>query len=403
MTVLKNVKPDQDDQLEKQEPAAEVEPIKTAAPAQADKVDQQAAGTQSGGSRRSKPNLVMPLILLLVIGAAGWYGHQWWTDGRFMVSTDDAYIEGDIALISPKVSGYVDEVNAQANQRVKAGDVLVTLDDGDYRIAAEQADASINSQDLAIKSIDAQIIGAQASLEQAKAAKLALQAQVRNAELTVKRASQLQAQSYSTQSTLDSATATLDQVKAELAGSDANISVAQANISVLQAKRDEAVAALHTLQLSKDQALRNLGFTVLKAPYDGIVGNLSVQKGDLVSSGTRLASLVPSNDLYIEANFKETQIGHISPGEKVRIHVDAFGSRVIEGTVVSISPASGSVFSVLPAENATGNFTKVVQRIPVRIAIPQSELEKGYLRAGLSVVVDIDTRTATMASLVDVD
>ncbi|WP_428243310.1 HlyD family secretion protein [Gynuella sp.] len=397
MTVLKNVKSDQDIRFKSTDKALEEKSSE-----QEEQVETRAMPEQKRAGKR-KHNVVMPLIMLLVLGAGGWYGYQWWTEGRFMVSTDDAYIEGDIAIISPKVTGYVDEVNVKANQRVKAGDVLVTLDNGDYRIAAEQTDASINSQNLAIKSIDARIVGANASLEQAKAAKLALQAKVHIAELTVQRASRLQEQAYSTQSSLDSANASLDEVKAELVGADANIEAARANISVLTAQRNEAVAALKSLQLSKEQAERNLAFTVLKAPYDGTIGNLSVQKGDLVSAGASLASLVPANDLYIEANFKETQIDQISPGEKVKIHVDAFGSMDIEGRVESLSPASGSVFSVLPAENATGNFTKVVQRIPVRIGIPRSELDKGYLRAGLSVVVDIDTRTATMTSLVNVD
>ena len=142
------------------------------------------------------------------------------------------------------------------------------------------------------------------------------------------------------------------------------------------------------------KAQRDLDFTVLKAPYDGVIGNLSVQSGDLVSAGKRLAALVPTTELYIEANFKETQIAHLVPGSKVSIHVDAYGDDALEGTVTSIAPASGAIFSMLPAENATGNFTKVVQRVPVRIALPKEALAGGHLRAGLSVIVDVDTRTA---------
>jgi len=147
-------------------------------------------------------------------------------------------------------------------------------------------------------------------------------------------------------------------------------------------------------EIARDKAERDLNFTVLKAPYDGIVGNLAVQTGDLVSAGKRLAALVPLTELYISANFKETQLGHIEVGSKVRVHVDAYEDRPIIGTVESVSPASGAVFSLLPPENATGNFTKVVQRVPVRISIPKDDLEQQHLRAGLSVVVDVDTRTA---------
>jgi len=162
----------------------------------------------------------------------------------------------------------------------------------------------------------------------------------------------------------------------------------------LQAQRREAVNTVHAQELARDQASRDLSFTVLKAPYDGIVGNLAVQTGDLVSAGKRLAALVPLTQLYIEANFKETQIGELEPGSRVRVHVDAFEAHDIEGTVQSIAPASGSVFSMLPAENATGNFTKVIQRVPVRISLPAEVLADKHLRAGLSVVVDVDTRTA---------
>ncbi len=330
----------------------------------------------------------------MLLGAAAWYGYDWWTNGRFLVSTDDAYIEGDIATISPKVSGYIAKVDVVANQHVKAGDPLVTLDDGDYRIAAEQAEAQIATQKLALSRFDAQIAGAKASLTQTEAQKKALEATVRGAELAQRRASELQSKSFGTDASLDSAQVALDQARANLAGAEANIAAAKANITVLEAQRNEAESTIHSLELARDKASRDLGFTVLKAPYDGVIGNVAVQVGDLVSAGQRLAALVPTDQLYIDANFKETQIAHLVPGSKVEIHVDAYEDRPIEGTVASISPASGSVFSLLPAENATGNFTKVIQRVPVRITLPADVLAEGHLRAGLSVVVDVDTRTA---------
>ena len=349
-----------------------------------------AAPQEKKGGRR----LALPILAVALIAAGGWYGHEWWTNGRFMISTDDAYIEGDIASISPKVSGYVDVVNAVANQRVKAGDPLVTLDDGDYRLAREQAEAQIATQKLALGRIDAQIEGARASLAQADAQKTAYQAALSGAEVAEKRAKELNAKAVGTTASLDSATVALDQAKANLVGADANIVAARAAITVLEAQRAEAESQIRTLELARDKAVRDLGFTVLKAPYDGVVGNISVQVGDLVSAGQRLVALVPVKDLYVEANFKETQIARLVPGSKVHLHVDAFEEDDIVGTVDSIAPASGSVFSLLPAENATGNFTKVTQRVPVRIAIPQEVLDSGKLRAGLSVVVDVDSRTA---------
>jgi membrane fusion protein (multidrug efflux system) len=359
------------------------------APAVAERAAADVAAPQK---KRRKP--ILPVLGLALLSAAGWYGYDWWTNGRFMVSTDDAYIEGDIATISPKVSGYVAKVDVVANQQVKAGDPLVTLDDGDYRIAAEQAEAQIATQKLALSRFDAQIAGAKASLTQAEAQKEAYEATVRGAELTQKRASDLQSKAFGTDASRDSAEVALDQARANLAGAEANIAAARSNITVLEAQRTEAESAIRSLELARDKANRDLGFTVLRAPYDGVIGNVAVQVGDLVSPGQRLAALVPVNQLYIDANFKETQIAHLVPGSKVQIHVDAYEDHPIEGTVASIAPASGSVFSLLPAENATGNFTKVTQRVPVRITLPPKVLAEGHLRAGLSVVVDVDTRTA---------
>ncbi|MBY5814755.1 HlyD family secretion protein [Rhizobium leguminosarum] len=352
------------------------------------------ASVAAPAAAKKRRSLVLPIVVLALLAGGGWYGYEWWTNGRFMVSTDDAYIEGDIATISPKVTGYVAKVNVVANQEVKAGDVLATLDNGDYQNALDLAQAQIVTEQLSLQRIDAQIEGANASLVQAQAQKVALEAAVRGAEITQKRQSDLQAKSVGTAADLDNANIALDQAKANLAGGDANITAAQANITILQAQRKEAEGSVRSLEISRDKAVRDLSFTVLKAPYDGIVGNRSVQEGDLVSPGQRLMALVPVRQLYIDANFKETQIQHLVPGSKVNVQVDAYSDHPIVGTVASISPASGSVFSLLPPENATGNFTKVIQRVPVRIALPQDALDSGRLRAGLSVVVDVDTRTA---------
>ncbi|MCB1447963.1 MAG: HlyD family secretion protein [Rhizobiaceae bacterium] len=361
-------------------------PIKMEAPAAA---VEQAKPKTKGIARR----LILSVVALAALGAGSWYGHQWWIDGRFMISTDDAYIEGDITNIAPKVTGYVSEVNVVANQHVKAGDTLVTLDNGDYRIAAEQAEAQIETQKLTLARYDAQIAAARSSVAQAEAQKTALEATVRGAEITLKRQQGLAAKNAGIRADLDNAEVAYDQAKANLAGADSAIAAARANIAVVTAQRAEAASQIQSLELQKTKAERDLSFTVLKAPFDGVVGNLAVQTGDLVTPGQRLAALVPIENLYIEANFKETQVVGIKPGAKVRIEVDALEDHAIEGTVESISPASGSVFSLLPPENATGNFTKVTQRLPVRIALPRSALESGHLRAGLSVVVAVDSRT----------
>jgi membrane fusion protein (multidrug efflux system) len=344
--------------------------------------------------KKKRRSPVLPLILAALLAGAGWYGYGWWTDGRFLISTDDAYIEADIAIVSPKVAGYVEKVNVVENQQVKAGDPLVTLDGRDYQIALERATNAIESARLAVKRIDAQIVGAEAALKQAEAQRGALEAALRGAEITERRAGELASKSIGTAADLDNARVALDQARANLVAGEASVASAEANIGLLRAQRDEALNSIRAQELARDQAQRDLDFTVLKAPYDGVIGNLAVQTGDLVSAGKRLAALVPLTELYVEANFKETQIGNLEPGSKVRVHVDAFEEHDLVGTVTSLAPASGSVFSMLPAENATGNFTKVVQRVPVRIALPQEALAQGRLRAGLSVVVDVDTRTA---------
>ncbi|MGF0539160.1 HlyD family secretion protein [Agrobacterium sp. ES01] len=345
-------------------------------------------------AKKKRSSLIMPVIVIALLGGAGWYGYNWFTDYRFQISTDDAYIQGDIAEISPKVSGYVASVAVQDNQHVKKGDVLVTLDDGDYKIAVEQAKAQLNSAQLTVDRIDAQIKGGDAALAQAKAQREASDASLDLAQLSFDRVTNLQKQKVVSTADLDSAKSTLAQAKANVTGADANIASAEAQIAVFKAQRAEAEASVHSAEISLQQAERNLDFTVLKAPYNGIVGNRSVQIGDLVSSGHQLMALVPTEDLYVAANFKETQLDGLVPGSKVRVVADAYRDDPIEGTVESISPASGSVFSLLPPENATGNFTKIIQRIPVRISLPKEALESGRLRAGLSVVVDVDKRTA---------
>ena len=371
--------------------AASEAPIKMEAPAAIAPVAEQAKPKKSGTVRK----LLLSVVALAAIAGGSWYGHQWWVDGRFMISTDDAYVEGDITNIAPKVTGYVAKVNVTANQHVKAGDPLVTLDSGDYRIAVEQAAAQIATQKLTLARYDAQIVAAKSAVTQAQAQKLALEAAARGAEITLGRQQDLAARNAGVRAELDNARVALDQVKANLAGADSAIASAQANIAVVTAQRAEAESQVHQLELQKAKAERDLSFTVLKAPFDGVVGNLAVQDGNLVSPGQRLAALVPIENLYIEANFKETQVAGIKPGAKVRIAVDAIESHSIEGVVESISPASGSVFSLLPPENATGNFTKVIQRLPVRIALPKDALESGHLRAGLSVVVEVDSRTGS--------
>jgi membrane fusion protein (multidrug efflux system) len=344
--------------------------------------------------KRSARSFILPIVALALLAGGGWYGYQYWTDGRFLISTDDAYVQADMAFVSPKISGYVASVPVTENQVVKSGDPLVLIDDGDYKIAVGQAEAQIATQRKTLERINAQTEAARAALQQAEAQKVSAEAVATNAVRAQGRAAQLVKTKVATQAQLDDAQTALDQANAAVTGADAQIASAKANIGVLEAQYAEAESGLRTLELNRDKAARDLSFTVLRAPYDGIVGNRSVEQGDLVAPGQKLAAVVPLDKLYIVANFKETQLAQIVPGEKVRISVDALSDHDFEGTVSSLAPASGAVFSLLPPENATGNFTKVVQRVPVRIDVPEEVLKTGKLRAGLSVVVDVDSRTA---------
>ena len=348
--------------------------------------------------KRSVRSLLLPIIGLGLVGTGLWYGYGYWTDGRFMISTDDAYVQADMAFVSPKVSGYIDEIKVENNQQVKAGDPLFIVDSGDYRIAVDQAAAQIATLDKTLARIDAQITAAHASLQQAEAQKNSAQAAADNAQRTQGRTAQLLKTHVATQAQLDDAQTAIDQTRASLASADAQIAAAKANIGVLEAQRAESASTQASLRLTKDKAERDLGFTVLRAPYDGVVGNRSVEKGNLVSPGQKLAAIVPMNKLYVVANFKETQLARLVPGETVRIAVDALHNETFEGTVSSLAPASGAVFSMLPPENAAGNFTKVLQRVPVRIDVSPEAIATGRLRAGLSVIVDVDSRTAPSAT-----
>ncbi|MER9232770.1 HlyD family secretion protein [Mesorhizobium sp. M0622] len=377
-------------------PSAKVQPAIEAPEAPANPAD--VTPLAPAKKKRSMRSMLLPIIGLTLLGAGAWYGYDYWTDGRFMITTDDAYVQADTAFISPKISGYVDQVKVTENQQVKAGDPLLVVDDGDYKIAVAQAAAQIATLTKTLDRIDAQTEAARASLKQAQAQKTADQAAADNAKRVQVRAAQLLKTRVGTQAQLDDAQTAVEQANAALAGADAQIAAAQANIGVLQAQRAESASTLASLQLAHDKAVRDLSFTVLRAPYDGVVGNRSVEQGDLISPGQKLAVIVPMDKLYIVANFKETQLARLVPGEKVRVSVDAIDGQDFEGTVSSLAPASGAVFSLLPPENATGNFTKVVQRVPVRIDVPAEVLKTGRLRAGLSVVVAVDSRTAPSAS-----
>ena len=345
------------------------------------------------------------LVVLLVAGA--WYGQYWWITGRFLVSTDDAYVGAHAATLAAKVPGYVQAVKADDNSKVRTGDVVATIDAGDYRIAVDAARANIATQEAAVDRIGKQVTAQQAAVAQAKAQLASAEANATRAALELKRQQQLAQQQFASQQKLEQAQSDRAQADASVLGARAAVDAADSNVAVLKAQQQEASRTLAQLKTTLAKAERDLSFTTIRAPFEGVIGNRAVQSGDYVQPGQRLASLVPLDDVYVDANFKETQLADLHPGQPVQIAVDALDGHTIAGTVESVAPASGSVFSLLPPDNATGNFTKVVQRIPVRIRVPAKVGAEEVLRPGMSVIVTVDTKPgakskgATTALLAD--
>jgi len=349
--------------------------------------------------RRLNRKVLLAAGLLAVLGVGGWYGNYWWTAGRYLVSTDDAYVGAKNTTLSAKVSGYVTFVLVEDNAPVHAGDVIAKIDDGDYALAVESARGKVVTQQATIDRIGKQIAAQQAMIDQARAQLTSAEAGATRADLELARQQALAARDYASKQSLESAQANKLQSAASVQGAQAAVEAAEANTQVLKAQQQEAAQTLKELNTALAKAERDLSFTVIKAPMDGVVGNRAMQVGDYVQPGQRLASLVPLGEVYVDANFKETQLARLKPGQPVTIAVDSMGGNKIDGTVVSVAPASGSVFSLLPPDNATGNFTKVVQRVPVRIQVPAALAEEGVLRPGMSVVVNIDTKPGAVASM----
>ncbi len=354
-----------------------------------------ASGTPPPASlrRAGRKRFVLLAIALLALAGGGYEGYHWWTVGRFEVSTDDAYVGADVTVVASKVSGYVAEVDVDENQPVSKGDVIARVDDGDYRLAVQQAKDRIAAQQATVSRIAVQIGAAGAAVDQAQAEIAGAKADVQQTSLELDRQTKLVKSAFASRQKLDNARAGHDKAVAALKAAQAQLASAKAEIAVLKAQKVEAEQSLQGLKTALAQAERDLSFTVVRAPVDGVIGNKSVEVGRLVQPGDRLVAVVPLDDVYIDANFKETQLESMHAGQIAEISVDAYPDRTFAGEVKSISPASGALFSLLPPENATGNFTKIVQRLPVRIRLDGTVLRDHVLRPGMSVVVTVDTRT----------
>jgi len=325
------------------------------------------------------------------VTAVGVVGARWTVHGRFIETTDNAFLKADTVIVAPKVPGRIAAVAADDNAIVGAGDILVLIEDAEYRAALRQAEGEVAARAAALEALRLRINLAGAEIAGAAAAVKSTQASLDLQRIERQRAIDLAKENFATKRTLDQANAALKDWSGRLEGAAAGLDAAKSSAAIAEAQELEAAAALEIAEARLEIARQNLDNTVIRAPKDGVAGNVAARAGQYVTPGQRLLSIVPVTEVYVVANFKETQIGRIRPGARVSLEVDAYPGVEIEGEVESLAPASGAEFSLLPPENATGNFTKIVQRMPVRIKVTHAPASLALL-PGLSVTAAVDTR-----------
>lgn len=343
-------------------------------------------------SSRPWRKLLFATAAIVALAGAVDFGWQYWTVGQFHVSTDDAYVRADSTTIAPKVAGYIAAVSVNDNEAVKAGQILARIDDRDFKVALEQAAAEVGSAKANIANKQAALIAQQSDIDAAKATIVLDQANETFAEQEDKRYAQLAKSGYGTVQNAQAAASRVAAARATIARDTAVLNQATKQLDLIEAELAQAEAALSRAEAAKDQAELNLSYTTITAPIDGAVGNRTLRVGQYVQAGTQLMAVVPNQATYIVANYKETQLTNVQAGQPVEIEVDTFPGQVFKGHVDSLSPASGQEFALLPPDNATGNFTKVVQRIPVKIVLDEAGPLSVVLRPGMSVYPTIDTK-----------
>lgn len=366
----------------------------TDAPQDAGREDEQ--NESSPPSRRKKRMIRIILITILgivLVGGLLWF-IQYRSVGRFMQSTDDAYIQADAVIVSPKVAGYVERVFVADNQQVRAGQPLLQIDPGDYRARAQQFQAQIDVAEANAEGVRAQIREQDAAIERAQAEVAAARARAGFANAEVARYRPLAASGAESRERLAQLENEARQANAQLASAEAALSSARRRVGTLNAQVAQALSQGNAARAQLESAQGDVGSTLIRASIDGRIGDKTVRVGQYLQPATRTMSIVPTTQLYVEANFKETQLGLMRVGQPVKLEVDALPGVEIHGRVESVSPGTGAQFSVLPPQNATGNFTKIVQRVPVRIAIDAGPETLKLLVPGMSVSPTVDTRSA---------
>src|SRR6202140_3259246 len=347
-------------------------------------------------SQQAIKRAALALALTVSIAGAADFGYGYLTTGRYLESTDDAYVKADSTIVAPKVSGYIAEVLVGDNQQVKAGQLLARIDDRDFRMALKQARADVARFEAAVRNLDAQIALQQPLIEQGTADSAAADANLKFAQEERARYDDLMKTGSGTIQRAQQHDAALREKIAQLQHGKSGLLAAERKVDVLTTDRAKAVAQLDRARAVEQQAALNLSYTEITAPVDGTVGARSLRVGQYVQAGTQLMAVVPLDNVYVVANFKETQLTHMRNGQPVEIRIDSFHGTRLKGHVDSLSPASGLEFALLPPDNATGNFTKIVQRVPVKIALDDRSLT-GLLRPGMSAEPTVDTKATVVA------
>jgi membrane fusion protein (multidrug efflux system) len=353
------------------------------------------ATKQTGRSRWSLKRLLIAALVLAVLAAAAIYGEYYWTSGRFLVTTDDAYVNAHSVLISPKVSGYISEVPVDDNQAIKAGELLARIDPRDYQTALDQARANVAAAQASIDTLNQQIAQQKLTVEQANQTVASDRAALIFSQQDYQRYTDLAKTGYGTVQRAQQAQADIREKQATLQHDTTAVQAAEQQIDVFQAQLAQAKATLAQQNAMEHQAELNLSYTTITAPVDGTVGVRTLRVGEYVQPGTQLMAVVPLQAVYITANYKETELTDMRPGQPVTIAIDTFPGVTVHGRVDSVAPASGQEFALLPPDNATGNFTKIVQRIPVKIIVDQGDPLAGLLRPGMSVEPTVDTKPSS--------
>lgn len=341
-----------------------------------------------------RARIFLLLVLLAILAGALAWGWSWWTVGRFEESTNNAYLAADTVTLAPRVPGYLEEVLVDDNEMVRAGQIVARIEAGPFVAALAEAEADLAARRADLLRLEAELRARGAATDEARARLSAERSAAALAAREAERAAALSASGAGTRERSDAAAAEREQARARVRAGEAAVRTAAETRSTLSAQIAQAEAAIEAAQARVASARLDLQATELRAPRAGRVGDSSAETGQFVQPGTRLMTIVPTTELYLTANFKETQLARIRPGQAVRVEIDALPDAEVTGKVASLAPGTGATFALLPPENATGNFTKIVQRVPVRIELALTDGQRARLAPGFSAEVTVDTRGA---------